>query len=149
MSPRLVLRGRPRGREVPPECVCGAEVGGVGFVGPSRMWVGAPYVEIWGDPCFTEENPEGRRGAPQMSMWGWGEGSGEWGLLSPYSLEGTRVGAPHEHGGWKGFSLRGAVHGASRMGWLLLPHSHGAGQGGEGWSCSSRQELVGGGTPHG
>lgn len=76
MRAPLVLRGCARGREVPPKCACGAEVGGVGFVGPSRTWVGAPYMEIWGDPCFTEESPEGRRDDPHMSVWGWGEENG-------------------------------------------------------------------------
>lgn len=59
-----VLRGHLRGREVPPKCVCGAEVGGVGLVGPSRTRDGAPHVEIWGDPFFTEKSPKGSRDAP-------------------------------------------------------------------------------------
>lgn len=70
MRAPLALRGHPRGRKVPPKCVCGAEEGRVVFVGLSRTWVGALRVEIWGDPCFAEESPEGRRGAPS-----WAEGN--------------------------------------------------------------------------
>lgn len=59
--------GHLRRREVPPKCVCGAEVGGVGLVGPSRTWDGAPNVEIRGDPFFSEKTPKGHRGSPKWS----------------------------------------------------------------------------------
>ena len=75
------------------------------FVGLSRMWVGALHVEIWGDPCFTEESPEGRRDAPQMSVWGWGEGNG--GCCHLMAWRGQGSVPPTSMGGGRGSSSVG------------------------------------------
>ena len=140
----LVLRGHPRGRGLPPKRVCGIEVGAVGFIAPSSMWVGGLH-EIWGDPCFTEESPEGRRDAPCMSVWGWRNGAavtswhgGDTGWCPPqvWGLEGVL--AP--------WGYRWCIEG---WGGLLLPHRHGAGRGPGGTEPLFQTGAGGGGTPHG